>query len=51
MIECQFGDSESSETVGLPHRDFGFVVQTPDDAAGELFPGAELVEDELRMRA
>ena len=51
MIEGQFGDSERSEAVGFPHSDFCFVVEPLDYAAGELFPGAEIVEDELSVSA
>src|ERR1017187_7826994 len=47
MIERQFGDAEGSEPVGFSHGDFCFVVQPLDYAAGELFPGAKIVEDSL----
>ena len=49
MIERQFGDAEGSETVGFSHSDFCFVVQTLDYAAGELFPGAKIVEDQFAV--
>ena len=51
VIERQFGDAEGSEPIGFSHSDFCFVVQTLDYAAGELFPGAKIVEDEFAMGA
>src|SRR5450759_3756180 len=51
MIEGQFGDSEGAESVGFSHSDLCFVVQALDYTAGELFPGAKIVEDELAVSA
>jgi hypothetical protein len=49
VIEREFGDSEGAEPVGFSHSDFCFVVQALDYAAGKLFPGAKVVEDELAV--
>ena len=46
MIESHFSDFEGSEAVRFSDSDFDLVVQALDDAAGKLFPGAEIVEDE-----
>ena len=51
MIEGEFGDSEGSEPVGFSHSDFGFVVEPLDYAAGKLFSGAKVVEDEVAVSA
>ena len=51
MVERQFGDSEGSKPVRFPHSDFCFVVQSLDDAAGELFPRAKIIEDEFAVGA
>jgi hypothetical protein len=49
VIEGQFESAEGAESVGFSHRDFGFVVQTLDDAAGEQFLSPEIVEDQFTM--
>ena len=51
MIEGEFKGAERAEAVGFSHRDFGFVVQTLDEAAGKQFLSAEIVEDQLAMLA
>jgi hypothetical protein len=51
MIKGQFGDSEGPEPVGFSHSDFYFVVQAFDYTAGELLPGAKIVEDEIAVGA
>ena len=51
MIESEFQCSEGSEAIGFSHSDFGFVVQSLDDAAGDELLRPEIVEDELAMLA
>ena len=51
MIEGKFEDRKGAKAVGFSHGDFRFVVQTLDDAAGQQFLSAEIVEDEFAMRA
>ena len=51
MIERDFCHSEGSEAVRFSHGDFGLVVQPLDDAAGELFAGTEVVEDQFAVGA
>ena len=51
MIERDFRGSEGSEAVRFSHGDFGFVVQSLDDAAGELFSCTEVVEDQISVCA
>lgn len=43
MIQGDFCDAEGAKSVGFSHGDFGFVVRL-DDATGELFSGAKVVE-------
>ena len=47
MIESEFEGSEGAEAVGFSHGEFGFVVQTFDNAAGKLLLSQEIVEDEF----
>ena len=49
MIEREFKAAEGSESVGFSHGDFGFVVQTLNDAAGKELLSSEIVEDQLTM--
>jgi TolB-like protein len=51
MIQRGFRDVEGSEAVGFSHGQFGLVIETLDDAAGELLPGAEVVQDQRAVRA
>src|SRR6202049_5260582 len=51
VVEGDFGDAEGAESVGFSHSEFGFVVEALDDAAGELFSGAEIIEDEVAVAA
>ena len=51
MIEGEFEDAVGAKTVGFSHGDFGLVVQAFDDAAGEQFLSAEIIEYEFAMRA
>ena len=51
MIQGDFGDVEGTEPVGFSHGQFGLVVQTLDHTAGELLPGAEVVQDQRAVRA
>src|SRR6202030_3053255 len=51
MIQRNFRDVEGSEAVGFSHGQFGLVVETLDHAAGELLPGAEVVQDQRTVRA
>src|SRR5260370_32418252 len=51
MIEGDFGDAEGSEAVGFSHGQFGLVVEALDDSAGELFSGAEIIEDQFPVAA
>jgi hypothetical protein len=37
VIEGEFEDAIGAKTVGFSHGDFGLVVQTFDDSAGEQF--------------
>ena len=39
VIQTEFGDPERPIAVRFSQSDFGFVVQTLDDAAGELLLG------------
>ncbi len=45
----QFGDRISPESIGFSHRDFRFVVQPFDDAAGNDLPRPEVVQDEVAV--
>src|SRR5450759_679963 len=49
MIQGEFEDTEGAEAVGFSHRDFGFVVQALDNAAGKELLSTEIVEDEFAM--
>ena len=51
MIQGDFGDVEGAESIGFSHGEFGFVVEALDDAAGELFSGSEIIEDEFAVGA
>ena len=51
MVEGKFEHSVGAKAVGFSHGDFGFIVQTFDDAAGEQLLSAEIVEDEFAVRA
>jgi hypothetical protein len=51
VVEGDFGDAEGSESVGFSHGELGLVVEALDDAAGELFSGAEIIEDEFAVAA
>jgi len=51
MIKRQFCDPERSKTVGFSHGHFDLVVQTLDNAAGELLLGVEIVQDQLAVVA
>jgi hypothetical protein len=46
VIEGEFESAEGAEAVGFSHRDFGFVVEALNDAAGKEFLSAEVVEDQ-----
>src|ERR1700759_852888 len=50
MVQRGFRDVECAEAVGFSHGQFGLVVETLDHAAGELLPGAEVVQDQGAMR-
>jgi len=50
VIDSEFEEAIRAETIGFSHGDFGFVVQSFDDAAGEQFVSAEVVEDRFAMR-
>ena len=47
VMQRDFGDPERPIAVRSSQCDFGFVVQTLDDAAGELLFGSEVVEQQL----
>src|SRR5712691_7775465 len=49
VIERKFGNAKGAEPVGFSHRDFDFDVEALNHAAGELFFGFEVVEDEFPM--
>ena len=51
MIKREFYRFEGSITVSFSHGDFGFVVQTFNDAAGECLLSATAVEQELATAA
>src|SRR5665213_684019 len=51
MIERESYTSEGSKAIGFSHGDFGFVVQSFDDAAGELIACAEIIEQQFAMSA
>ena len=42
---CNIEAAEGAEPVRFSHSDFGFVVQTLDDAAGKQLLSPEVVED------
>jgi hypothetical protein len=46
VIQRDFRDVEGAEAVGFSHSQFGLVVETLDYAAGELLPGALVVQDQ-----
>jgi hypothetical protein len=46
VIQGDLGDAEGSETIGFSHGDLCLVVHALDDAAGELFFGAKIVEQQ-----
>ena len=50
MIQRHFQDVEGAEAVGFSHAQFGLVVESLDDAAGERLPSAE-VQDQLTVPA
>ena len=49
MIQSEFNNGESSESISFSHCQFGLVVQALDDAAGELLFGSEIIEDQFAM--
>ncbi len=51
VIQSEFCNSERPEAVRFSHADFGFVVETFHDTGGKLFLSAEIVENELAVRA
>src|SRR5215471_10043252 len=51
VVEGDFGDAEGAESVGFSHGELGLVVEALDDAAGELFFGAKIIEDEFAVAA
>jgi hypothetical protein len=51
VIKREFETAEGAEPVGFSHGDFGFVVQTLDDAAGKQLLSAEIVEDQFAVLA
>jgi hypothetical protein len=51
VIEREFKATEGAKPVGFSHGDFGFVVQTLDDAAGKQLLSAEIVEDQFAVLA
>jgi hypothetical protein len=51
MVQGDFRDMEGAEPIGFSHGQFGLVVEPLDDAAGELLPGAEVVQDQRTVRA
>ncbi len=50
VIQSEFCNSKRPESVRFSHGEFGFVVETFHDTGGELFLGAEIVENELAPR-
>lgn len=51
MIQGDFGRSEGTEPVRFSHSDFGLVVQSLHDTAGEAFSGTEIVQYQFAVRA
>src|SRR5271169_4016998 len=51
MIQGDFCHMEGAEAVGFSHGQFGLVVETLNDAAGELLFGSEVVQDQRAVRA
>src|ERR1700674_4176912 len=51
MIQGEFSHSEGSKSVGVSHGDFSFVVEALYNPAGNDFPGLEVIENEVAMRA
>ena len=51
MIQGHFSDSEGSEAVGFSHGNFHLVVEALDNAAGELYSGPKVIENEGAVRA
>jgi hypothetical protein len=49
MVQRDFRDVEGAKSVGFSHGQFGFVVEALDDAAGERFLGAEVIQDQLTV--
>jgi hypothetical protein len=49
VIEGEFEDAIGTKTIGFSHGDFGLVVQTLHDSAGNEFLSAEVVQDEFPM--
>jgi hypothetical protein len=49
MIKGDFSDAEGAESVSLSHGELGLVVEALDDAAGELFLGMKIIEDQLAV--
>ena len=49
VIKRQFEAAEGAEAVRFSHGDFGFIVQSLDDAAGKQLLSAEAIEDQLPM--
>ena len=49
MIEGEFEDRKGAEAIGFSHGEFGFVVQSLNNAAGEKLLSAEIVEDKLAV--
>ena len=51
MIKGDFSDAEGAESVSFSHGELGLVVEALDDAAGELFLGMKIIEDQLAVAA
>src|SRR5450631_3988615 len=51
VIQGEFGHAEGPVAVGFSHSDFDFVVQSLDDAAGELLLGTEVVQQQFSVGA
>lgn len=49
VIQGEFSDSVGPKPVRFSHGHFDLVVQTLDDATGELLFGTEIVEDQFMM--
>ena len=51
MIEGEFESAKSAEAIGFSDGEFGFVVETLYDTAGNEFVSAKVVEDKFAMLA